>query len=75
MYVKIDWCTELFRINDFLCSHLWYAMVMSSDEAKPLKSSKTVLENGCFGYSCSLKHLWDKSTHPCLITSFVPDLA
>ena len=25
---------------------------------------------GYFGYFCSLKHLWDKLTHPCLITSF-----
>ena len=25
---------------------------------------------GCFGYSCSLNHLWNKLTHPCLIMSF-----
>ena len=25
---------------------------------------------GYFGYFCSLEHLWDKLTHPCLITSF-----
>ena len=25
---------------------------------------------GCFGYLCSLKQMWDKLTHPCLITSF-----
>ena len=25
---------------------------------------------GYFGYLCILKHVWDKLTHPCLITSF-----